>query len=49
MAIDRPDLCDGSYDAYCKMTPHFENITEILKHYGQDELLEYMERYWVAA
>ncbi|KAI1339072.1 ribonuclease T2 [Xylariaceae sp. FL0016] len=43
-----PDLCDGSYDQYCGMAPRFNNITEVLKHYDQDELLEYMNRYWVA-
>ncbi|GJD03648.1 ribonuclease T2 family protein [Colletotrichum higginsianum IMI 349063] len=44
-----PDLCDGSYKAYCGMTPHFNNITDILQHYGQGDLLASMERYWVAA
>ncbi|KAI1864969.1 uncharacterized protein JN550_008515 [Neoarthrinium moseri] len=43
-----PDLCDGSYDQYCGMAPRFNNITEVLKHYGQDELLGFMNRYWVA-
>ncbi|ETS77123.1 hypothetical protein PFICI_10997 [Pestalotiopsis fici W106-1] len=43
-----PDLCDGSYDQFCGMAPRFNNITEILKHYGQEELLEHMNRYWVA-
>lgn len=46
---DRPDLCDGSYKAFCGMTPHFNNITDILRHYGQSDLLASMERYWVAA
>lgn len=41
----RPDLCDGTYDAYCNMTPRFSNISEILSHYGQSELLEFMDRY----
>ncbi|ROT39894.1 ribonuclease Trv [Sodiomyces alkalinus F11] len=44
-----PDLCDGSYEAYCGMTPHFSNISDILTQYGQDELLALMHRYWVAA
>ncbi|KAJ2999213.1 hypothetical protein NUW58_g64 [Xylaria curta] len=43
-----PDLCDGSYDQYCGMTPRFNNITAVLSHYGQDELVEAMNRYWVA-
>lgn len=44
----RPDLCDGSYDAYCNMAPHYNNITDILAHYGQDDLRAFMDRYWVA-
>ncbi|KAK2603123.1 hypothetical protein N8I77_009603 [Diaporthe amygdali] len=43
-----PDLCDGSYDAYCNMAPHFTNITDVLAHYGQTELRAFMDRYWVA-
>ncbi|KAI2643629.1 ribonuclease Trv [Xylaria nigripes] len=43
-----PDLCDGSYDQYCGMTPRFNNITAILEHYDQGELLACMDRYWVA-
>jgi ribonuclease T2 len=44
----RPDLCDGTYDQYCGMAPRFDNITEILKHYAQDDLLDNMNRYWIA-
>ncbi|KAK2038589.1 ribonuclease T2 family protein [Colletotrichum somersetense] len=44
-----PDLCDGSYKAYCGMTPHFNNISDILKQYDQGDLLASMERYWVPA
>ncbi|KAK0720326.1 ribonuclease T2 family protein [Lasiosphaeris hirsuta] len=44
-----PDLCDGTYDQYCRMTPHFNNITAVLEHYGQHELLQFMDRYWLAA
>lgn len=44
----RPDLCDGSYETYCGMTPHFSNITDILASHGQAELLAFMDRYWVA-
>ncbi|KAI1327956.1 ribonuclease Trv [Xylariaceae sp. FL0255] len=43
-----PDLCDGSYDQYCGMTPTFNNISTVLKHYDQGELIEFMNRYWVA-
>lgn len=48
MLTHRPDLCDGSYDQFCGMAPRFNNITEILQHYDQGELLENMNRYWVA-
>ncbi|KAK4100155.1 ribonuclease Trv [Parathielavia hyrcaniae] len=44
-----PALCDGIPDKYCQMTPQYTNITSILRHYGQDELLEFMDRYWLAA
>ncbi|KAK1470256.1 ribonuclease T2 family protein [Colletotrichum tamarilloi] len=44
-----PEPCDGSYKAFYGMEPQFTNITDILKHYGQDDLLALMERYWVAA
>ncbi|KAI0101575.1 ribonuclease Trv [Nemania sp. FL0031] len=44
-----PDLCDGSYDQYCGMTPRFNNITAVLEHYGQEELVESMNRYWIAS
>ncbi|KXX81472.1 Ribonuclease T2 [Madurella mycetomatis] len=44
-----PDLCDGTYDQFCRMTPHYTNITAVLQYYGQDELLEFMDRYWLAA
>ncbi|KAI0157340.1 ribonuclease Trv [Xylariaceae sp. FL1272] len=43
-----PDLCDGSYDQYCGMAPRFDNISDILKHYDQGELIDFMNRYWVA-
>ncbi|KAI1753413.1 ribonuclease Trv [Xylaria castorea] len=43
-----PDLCDGSYDQYCGMTPRFNNITAMLKHYDQGELMDSMNRYWIA-
>ncbi|KAI0977116.1 ribonuclease Trv [Xylaria arbuscula] len=43
-----PDLCDGSYDQYCGMAPRFNNITAILEHYDQGELIESLNRYWIA-
>ncbi|KAK3366116.1 ribonuclease T2-like protein [Lasiosphaeria ovina] len=44
-----PDLCDGTYDQFCHMTPQFNNITAVLEHYGQDDLIEFMNRFWLAA
>ncbi|KAI1199916.1 ribonuclease Trv [Nemania serpens] len=44
-----PDLCDGSYDQYCGMTPRFNNITAVLEHYDQGELVADMNRYWLAS
>ncbi|KAI0814331.1 ribonuclease Trv [Xylaria sp. FL0064] len=44
-----PDLCDGSYDQYCGMTPRFNNITAVLEHYDQGELIDHMNRYWLAS
>ncbi|KAK3940846.1 ribonuclease T2 [Diplogelasinospora grovesii] len=43
-----PDLCDGTYDQFCHMTPSYRNVTEILQNYGQEELLGFMNRYWLA-
>lgn len=31
------------------MTPRFNNITDILKSYNQSDLLDFMNRYWVAS
>lgn len=44
----RPDLCDGTYDQFCHMTPRYDNITAVLEHHGQHELLQFMDRYWLA-
>lgn len=43
-----PDLCDGSFDQFCGMTPSFNNITAVLEHHGQQDLLDFMDRYWLA-
>lgn len=45
---ERPDLCDGTYDQFCHMTPSYSNITEVLHHHGQHELVKFMDRYWLA-
>lgn len=44
----RPDRCDGSYEQYCGMSPRFDNITDVLESSGNSELVEFMNRYWVA-
>ncbi|KAI1254444.1 hypothetical protein MGN70_003847 [Eutypa lata] len=43
-----PDRCDGSYEQYCGMSPRFDNITDVLESSGNSELVEFMNRYWVA-
>lgn len=43
-----PDLCDGSYDQFCNLTPLYPDIRTTLKMHKQSELLEFMDRYWVA-
>ncbi|KAI0118958.1 ribonuclease T2 [Daldinia grandis] len=43
-----PDLCDGSYDQFCGMSPQFNNISKVLEHYDQAELVADMNRYWIA-
>lgn len=43
-----PDNCDGTYDTYCDTSREYTNITAILEYYGQTELLDYMNTYWVS-
>jgi len=44
---NRPDLCDGTYDQFCNNAPQYTNITDILQAAGQDDLLSYMNTYWL--
>lgn len=44
---NRPDLCDGTYDQFCTNAPQYTNITDILQAAGQDDLLSYMNTYWL--
>ncbi|KAB5550912.1 ribonuclease T2-like protein [Coniochaeta sp. 2T2.1] len=44
-----PDLCNGTYDAYCRLTPSYPNITAVLLSHNATSLLSYMTRYWTAA
>ncbi|KAK8243544.1 ribonuclease T2-like protein [Phyllosticta capitalensis] len=42
-----PDHCDGhSYDSNCDHTRAYRNITAILNHFGEAELVSYMSTYW---
>ncbi len=43
----RPLRCDGTFDTDCQLSPQFNNVTAVLQHYGQDELLAFMDRYWL--
>jgi ribonuclease T2 len=43
---DRPDRCDGTYDANCDSTRAYSNITAILNSFGATDLLAYMSTYW---
>jgi len=42
-----PDHCDGTYDSSCDSTRAYTNITAILQSYGKNDLLAYMNTYWV--
>ncbi|KAK7528025.1 ribonuclease T2-like protein [Phyllosticta citriasiana] len=42
-----PDHCDGhSYDSNCDHARAYRNITAILNHFGESELVSYMSTYW---
>ncbi|KAI2471957.1 ribonuclease M [Annulohypoxylon bovei var. microspora] len=42
-----PDHCDGTYDSTCDSKRAYTNISAILKGFGDDDLLTYMETYWL--
>ncbi|KAI0828417.1 ribonuclease T2-like protein [Hypoxylon sp. FL0890] len=42
-----PDHCDGTYDSTCDSSRAYTNISDILKSFGDDDLLSYMETYWL--
>ncbi|KAJ5333076.1 Ribonuclease T2 [Penicillium brevicompactum] len=42
-----PDNCDGTYESSCDSTRAYTNITDILQAQGKDDLLDYMDEYWV--
>lgn len=43
----RPDNCDGTYESSCDSSRAYTNITDILQTQGRDDLLDYMDEYWV--
>ncbi|CEO59498.1 hypothetical protein PMG11_04173 [Penicillium brasilianum] len=42
-----PDNCDGTYQASCDSARAYTNISDILQAQGRDDLLSYMQQYWV--
>ncbi|EPS25161.1 Ribonuclease T2 [Penicillium oxalicum] len=42
-----PDNCDGTYEASCDSSRAYTNISDILLSQGRDDLLSYMQDYWV--
>lgn len=44
----RPDNCDGTYQSNCDSSREYTNITEILKAQDRDDLLTYMDKYWIS-
>lgn len=45
---NRPDHCDGTFDANCDASRAYTNITAILTAAGQTSLLSYMNTYWIS-
>ncbi|KAK4497358.1 hypothetical protein PRZ48_011809 [Zasmidium cellare] len=43
-----PDNCDGTYEANCDDDRAYTNITAILKSFGKDDLVDYMNTYWTS-
>jgi len=41
-----PDFCNGKYTQYCDESRQYTNISCILEHYGRQDLLSFMEKYW---
>ncbi|CAG8956125.1 hypothetical protein HYFRA_00012042 [Hymenoscyphus fraxineus] len=42
-----PDHCDGSYDSNCDSSRAYTGIGSILKSFGKNDLVSYMNQYWV--
>ncbi|KAK0250069.1 Ribonuclease T2 precursor (RNase T2) [Friedmanniomyces endolithicus] len=43
-----PDNCDGTYDSSCDPSRAYTNITQILQAAGANDLVSYMQTYWVS-
>jgi len=43
-----PDNCNGGYESSCDSSRDYNDITQILQNYGQQDLLDYMNTYWVS-
>jgi ribonuclease T2 len=48
LTLAQPDNCDGTYDANCDDSRAYTNITAILKAAGRQDLVDYMQTYWVS-
>ena len=48
LTLNRPDHCDGTFDANCDASRAYTNITAILTAAGQTSLLSYMNTYWIS-
>lgn len=48
LTLSQPDNCDGTYEANCDPSRAYTNITQILQSFGQTDLLNYMNTYWVS-
>lgn len=46
LTTDRPDRCDGTYDANCDPSRAYTNISAIITSFGATDLLQYMSTYW---
>ena len=44
----QPDNCDGTYSANCDASRTYSNISDIISASGNDELLQYMQKYWTS-
>lgn len=43
-----PDNCDGTYQSNCDDSRAYTNITAILKAFNRQNLLDYMNTYWIS-